>query len=162
MFYDIFKTLILIIWFGPILPERRFMHIDSTSASRRSAKRRIAVWTMESHSERTHHPAIRYISAQRAQHIFPGQCRCFRHVSTMARFPWQGQWVSQYYSVRGVWVVYVYDYGREKKNNTFPCFIGNKHWLPKSKLKRKVLWCRWRSRTIALSPRQNPAVRIHR
>lgn len=49
-----------------------------------------------------------------------------------------------------------------KKTNTFPCFIGNKHWLPKSKLKRKVLWCRWRSRTIALSPRQNPAVRIHR
>lgn len=67
------------------------MHIHSASAGRRSAKRRIAVRTMESHTERAHHPAVRYLTAERAQHIFPGQCGRIGHVPEVARFPRQGQ-----------------------------------------------------------------------
>lgn len=114
------------------------MHIDFAPARRRSAKWRTPMRTMESHTERAHHPTVRHLAAERAEHILAGQCGRVGHVPEMARIAWQGQRVSEHYQVS-----YFYSKGLcVHLLCVFVLFIGNKRWRPKSRRRRKVLWCR--------------------
>lgn len=84
--------------FFPLI-ERWFVHFNIASASRWSTERRIAMRTMESNTKCSNDSTVSHFTAERTEHIFTCKRWCVRHVSQMARFSRERQWISEYNKV---------------------------------------------------------------
>ncbi len=75
------------------------MHLHPAPPCGRPPERRAALRAVEPDAERAHHPAVRRLPAQRAQHLQPGQRGRLRHVQEVEGLQGKGQGVREHHQV---------------------------------------------------------------